>query len=48
MLSVMSMGRSRDAGKGKIDFVDIASPSYKPEDNMGLTYQQVWMQIRGR
>lgn len=33
--------RSRDADKGKIDFVDIASPSYNPDDNQGLSYQQV-------
>ena len=39
--SLTLLCRSRDSGKGKIDFVDIASPSYKPEENMGLTYEQV-------
>ena len=33
--------RGRDAGKNKIDFVDIASPSYRPEDNAGLDYDTV-------
>ena len=33
--------RSRDAGKGKVDFVDVASPSYTAEDNYGITYEQV-------
>jgi hypothetical protein len=33
--------KSRDAGKGKIDFVDIASPSYTAEGNYGITYEQV-------
>jgi hypothetical protein len=32
---------SRDAGKGKIDFVDIASPAYSPADNYGITFDQV-------
>ncbi|KAF5838291.1 hypothetical protein DUNSADRAFT_3087 [Dunaliella salina] len=36
---------SRDAGKGKIDFVDIASPSYNPADNMGLSYEQAMERI---
>jgi hypothetical protein len=33
--------RSKDADKGKIDFVDIASPSYNPADNNNISYQQV-------
>jgi predicted DCC family thiol-disulfide oxidoreductase YuxK len=32
--------RGRDAGRGKIDFVDIAAPSYTAEANYGITYQQ--------
>jgi hypothetical protein len=31
----------RDAGAGKIDFVDIAAPSYQPSDNAGITFEQV-------
>jgi hypothetical protein len=33
--------KGRDAGKGKIDFVDIASPSYSAADNAGVTFEQV-------
>lgn len=33
--------KSRDAGKGKIDFVDISGPSYSPADNQGITFEQV-------
>lgn len=33
--------RKRDAGVGKIDFVDIAAPTYRPQDNAGITFQQV-------
>lgn len=33
--------RQRDASAGKIDFVDIALPSYRPEDNAGITFEQV-------
>jgi predicted DCC family thiol-disulfide oxidoreductase YuxK len=33
--------RKRDASKGRIDFVDIASPSYRAEDNAGITFAQV-------
>jgi len=31
----------RDAGKGRIDFVDIAAPTFSPADNNGITYEQV-------
>ena len=33
--------RRRDSGKGRIDFVDIASPSYDPDYNAGISYEQV-------
>lgn len=33
--------RKRDAAAGRIDFVDIADPSYRPEDNAGITFEQV-------
>ncbi|KAI8467203.1 MAG: hypothetical protein J3K34DRAFT_431482 [Monoraphidium minutum] len=35
----------RDAGKGKIDFVDIAEPTYTAEANYGITYQQAMEKI---
>jgi predicted DCC family thiol-disulfide oxidoreductase YuxK len=31
----------RDAGVGRIDFVDIADPAYSPDDNAGITFQAV-------
>lgn len=31
----------RDAGKGRIDFVDIADPGYTAEANYGIDYQRV-------
>ncbi len=31
----------RDAGRGRIDFVDIAAPEYTAADNYGISYQQV-------
>lgn len=37
--------RRRDAGKNKIDFVDIASPSYTAEDNAGITYETAMQKI---
>jgi predicted DCC family thiol-disulfide oxidoreductase YuxK len=33
--------QGRDAAAGKIDFVDIAAPSYRPEDNAGISFQAV-------
>ena len=33
------MLRRRDAGRGAISFVDIAAPSYRPEDNAGLSFE---------
>lgn len=48
VLSQQEVGflKSRDAGKGRIDFVDIAAPSYSPADNAGITYEQVCGWIR--
>jgi hypothetical protein len=37
--------KSRDAGSGKIDFVDIADPSYSPERNAGLSFEQAMGEI---
>ena len=37
----VNMLRRRDAGVGRIRFVDIADPSYRPEDNAGISYEQV-------
>lgn len=33
------MLKARDAANGRIDFVDIASPEYDPNSNMGLDYE---------
>jgi hypothetical protein len=45
----VDMLKRRDAGIGKIDFVDIASPSYRAEDNFGVTFVQVcWQGPMGR
>jgi hypothetical protein len=33
--------QGRDAAAGKIDFVDIAAPTYRPEDNAGISFQAV-------
>lgn len=33
--------RKRDAAAGRIDFVDIALPSYMPEENAGITFREV-------
>eukprot|EP00775_Hariotina_reticulata_P006325 gene6325-6560_t len=35
----------RDADAGKIDFVDIAAPSYQPSDNAGITFEQAMERI---
>eukprot|EP00879_Flechtneria_rotunda_P019154 GHRR01020109.1.p1 GENE.GHRR01020109.1~~GHRR01020109.1.p1 ORF type:complete len:152 (+),score=51.95 GHRR01020109.1:364-819(+) len=35
----------RDANAGKIDFVDIASPSYSAEANLGITFHQAMERI---
>lgn len=38
---------SRDGGKGKIDFVDICSPSYDPAENGGVTFETAMRRIHG-
>ncbi|KAL4426836.1 hypothetical protein ABPG77_006622 [Micractinium sp. CCAP 211/92] len=35
----------RDEGKGRIAFVDIASPDYSPEQNGGITFEQAMERI---
>ena len=35
------MLKRRDAGKGNIAFVDIASDSYSPQENADISYEQV-------
>ncbi len=37
----VNMLRKRDAGVGKISFVDIASPEYRPGENAGISFEQV-------
>jgi len=41
----VNMLRNKDKGKGKIDFVDISSPDYRPEHNMGLEFETVMRTI---
>jgi predicted DCC family thiol-disulfide oxidoreductase YuxK len=37
--------RGRDAGKGAIDFVDIAAPAYDPAANQGVTFDEAMGRI---
>ena len=37
----VNMLQRRDAGKGKIDFVNIGAPDYDPAQNAGISYEQV-------
>jgi hypothetical protein len=37
--------KSKDAGSGRIDFVDIADPSYSPDRNAGLSFEQAMGEI---
>lgn len=37
----VNMLRGRDEGVGKIDFVDISSPEYSPDDNASISYEEV-------
>jgi hypothetical protein len=39
------MLRRRDAGRGAIDFVDIALPSYDPSRNGGVSFEDAMAQI---
>ncbi|KAK9834056.1 hypothetical protein WJX81_006567 [Elliptochloris bilobata] len=43
----VNMLRRRDAGVGKIRFVDINEPGYRPEDNAGISYEQAMGNIHG-
>ena len=37
--------RRKDAGEGKVAFVDIASDSYSPEDNANISYEEAMAKI---
>lgn len=37
--------RRKDAGRGRIDFVDIASDDYSPAQNAGLSFETVMGEI---
>ncbi len=39
--------RKKDHGRGKIAFVDIASPDYSPADNQGIDYETAMNRIHG-
>ncbi|CAD7701381.1 unnamed protein product [Ostreobium quekettii] len=43
----VAMLMSRDDGKGKIDFVDICSPSYDAAENGGVTFETAMRRIHG-
>ena len=43
----VDMLRRRDAENNYISFVDIASPSYLPEDNAGISFEQAMERIHG-
>ena len=46
-MRVVDMLRRRDAENNYISFVDIASPSYLPEDNAGISFEQAMERIHG-
>ncbi|EIE25433.1 putative thiol-disulfide oxidoreductase DCC, partial [Coccomyxa subellipsoidea C-169] len=43
----VNMLKRRDEGKGKIYFVDVDAPDYRPEDNAGISYEQAMESIHG-
>jgi len=43
----VAMLMSRDGGQGKIDFVDICSPTYDPAKNGGVTFETAMRRIHG-
>jgi predicted DCC family thiol-disulfide oxidoreductase YuxK len=43
----VNMLKRRDAGKGKIAFVDIADPTYTPEANGDISFEQAMGTIHG-
>ena len=38
----VNMLKRRDEGKGRIWFVDVDSPEYRPEENADISYEQVY------
>jgi hypothetical protein len=44
-LNQVSWPDGRDAGKGKVDFVDVALPDYSPQDNQGVTFEMAMGRI---
>lgn len=42
----VNMLRRRDAGADRIRFVDIDAPEYDPEENAGISYEQVRLPSR--
>ena len=43
----VNMLKRRDAGNDRIAFVDIASPSYSPQDNAGISFEEVCSALGG-
>ena len=41
----VDMLKARDAGVGKIDFLDISSPSYRPQENRGISFERAMASI---
>lgn len=41
----VNMLRKRDKDQNKIRFVDISSAEYSPDDNAGITYEQVRLSV---
>jgi len=41
----VNMLRRKDEGKNKIDFVDIAADTYRPEDNQGISFEEAMGKI---
>ena len=39
--------RAQDGGKGKLDLVDIAAPTYDPRDNRGVDFETAMASIHG-
>lgn len=39
--------QKRDAGRGKVAFVDIAAPDYNPEENAGIDFETAMGRIHG-
>ena len=41
----VDMLKARDAGVGKIDFVDISSPAYRPQEHRGISFERAMASI---